>query len=275
MEKIMVIVFENETKAYDGIKALKRLDSDGSVTIHQGVLLRKDQDGKLQTDETAMVDLPVQTMGGTAIGALIGLLGGPPGVLVGAAAGAVTGMIGDVVVGTLDGDFIKEVDGQLLPGTAAVALDLSEEWVTPIDTELAPLSKSIARRMKIDVEDDLLARRADASDKELAGLEKELKGAGAAQKKLLEKRIEELKVRAKRQMARADTKKRELKSQSNAKVQGLQKKLGAAAKEAKANIEERLTALRQADLDASERLDHTIGEHLRALADRIQGKKTG
>jgi uncharacterized membrane protein len=275
MEKIMVIVFENETKAYQGIKVLKRLDSEGSVTLHQGVLLRKAQDGKLQLDETAMVELPVQTMAGTAIGALIGLLGGPPGVLFGAATGAVTGMIGDVVVGTLDGDFIKEVDGQLLPGTAAVALDLSEEWVTPIDSEVQPLAKSITRRMKIDVEDDLLARRADASDKELAGLEKELNRATAAQKVLLEKRIEELKIRAKRQMARADNKKRQLKSESQAKVKGLQQKLSAAAKEAKANIEERLTALRQADLEATERLDHAIGEHLRALADRIQGKKTG
>jgi uncharacterized membrane protein len=274
MEKIMVIVFEDETKAYEGIKKLKQLDADGSITIHQSVLARKNKDGTLQTDDKSLLDFPVQTLAGTGLGALIGLLGGLPGVLIGAATGATLGVIGDGAVGTLDSDFLKEVNAELKPGAAAVALDLSEEWVTPIDTELTPLSKTISRRMKIDVEDDLLSRRADASDKELAALEKELKQAGADNKVKVQKRIDELKARVKRDVARADDRQKQLKTESQAKVDSLHKKLTAAAKDGKAKIQARLNALEKADQEFSDRMDHAVGEHLKAVADRL-GRKTG
>ena len=34
MEKMLVVVFDNETKAYEGLRALNQLDSEGLSLIH-------------------------------------------------------------------------------------------------------------------------------------------------------------------------------------------------------------------------------------------------
>ena len=34
MEKMLVVVFDNEAKAYEGTRSLNQLDADGSITIY-------------------------------------------------------------------------------------------------------------------------------------------------------------------------------------------------------------------------------------------------
>jgi len=78
MEKMLVVVFDNETKAYEGSRVLSQLDSEGSITIHAEAVISKNADGTV-TVKQGEGDFPVRTVSGTAIGSLIGLLGGPAG----------------------------------------------------------------------------------------------------------------------------------------------------------------------------------------------------
>jgi uncharacterized membrane protein len=270
MEKIVVITFDSEPKAYEGIKKLKRLDADGSITIHQGVLLRRNKDGSIATDDGALADVPVRTLAGTALGALIGLLGGPAGAAAGATLGASAGLVGDIVVATLDEDFLMEVSSRLRPGAAAVVLDVSEEWVTPVDTELEPDARSIVRRPKVDVEDDLLAKRAEANDKELSALERELETAATERKAKLQARIDELKARMRAQVARFEEKKEQVQDESQRKREALKQKVSTATSNARHSIQARLDELEQADQESSARVDKSVAEKLRKVADHIQ-----
>src|SRR5208337_3351487 len=68
MDRMLVVVFDTEPKAYEGKKALDQLDDEG----------------------------PLGTLVGTSVGALIGLLGGPIGVAIGASTGLVAGGTVDV-----------------------------------------------------------------------------------------------------------------------------------------------------------------------------------
>ena len=45
MEKMLVIVFDTEKKAYEGLRALNQLDSEGSITIHAEAVIDKNNDG--------------------------------------------------------------------------------------------------------------------------------------------------------------------------------------------------------------------------------------
>ncbi len=36
MEKMLVVVFDSESKAYEGTNALSQLDREGSITVHAG-----------------------------------------------------------------------------------------------------------------------------------------------------------------------------------------------------------------------------------------------
>ena len=46
MEKMLVVVFDSESKAYDGTNALAQLDRDGSITVHAGIVIKKNAEGK-------------------------------------------------------------------------------------------------------------------------------------------------------------------------------------------------------------------------------------
>ena len=157
MEKMMVVIFDSEPKAYEGSRALAQLDAEGSIAIHAESVIKKNDDGTV-TVKKLDGDFPVRTVGGTAIGSLVGLLGGPVGLGVGAAAGALAGSIGDLHVAGVDAEFLDQVTAALAPGKCAVLADISEEWVTPIDTRMEPLGGAVFRTPKKSFEDEQRAR---------------------------------------------------------------------------------------------------------------------
>jgi uncharacterized membrane protein len=104
--------------------------------------------------------------GGTALGALVGLLGGPAGVLVGATAGAVIGTITDMEESGVTDEFVNDVTTTLSPGKAALVADISEERVTPLDARMEQIGGVVFRRARTLVQDtqddrDTAAHRAE------------------------------------------------------------------------------------------------------------------
>ena len=45
MDRMLVVVFDNENKAYEGKKALLQLDSEGSISVYAYAVLAKHADG--------------------------------------------------------------------------------------------------------------------------------------------------------------------------------------------------------------------------------------
>ncbi len=93
MEKTIGVVFSDEKGAYEGVKVLRALDAEPTIAIHAITVLKKKVDGPVATDH---VDgkFPLKTFAGTAIGCIIGALGGPVGIGIGAAASGLCGLIG-------------------------------------------------------------------------------------------------------------------------------------------------------------------------------------
>ena len=75
-DKMIVVVFDNEKKAYEGSKALKDLHAEGSITLYASAVIAKDADGKVTVKQAADQG-PLGTAVGLVTGSLIGLLGGP------------------------------------------------------------------------------------------------------------------------------------------------------------------------------------------------------
>ena len=191
MEKMLVVVFDDESKAYEGSRALKQLDAEGSITIHAESVIKKNADGTI-TVKQSEDDFPIRTVGGTAIGSLIGLLGGPVGLAVGAAAGALAGSIGDLNVAGVDAEFVDDVAATLTPGKCAVIADISEEWVTPVDTRMEPLGGAVFRTARKSVEDDQRARDVATLRAEIDQLKAEHARARADRKAKLQAKIDKL-----------------------------------------------------------------------------------
>ena len=244
MEKMLVVVFDNETKAYEGSRALNQLDAEGSIAIHAESVVSKAADGTVKVRQ-AEGDFPIRTISGTAIGSLIGLLGGPVGVVVGATSGAVAGTLSDLFVAGVDSDFLTEVSTMLIPGKHAVVADISEEWVTPVDTRMEALNGIVFRTMRTSFEQDQRTRAQAELSAEIDTLKAEHARAKAERKAKLQTKIDQLNAKLQKSLDQAKQRSEQIKHETEVKVEALQKKAVKAQGDVKAVLETRVKEIRE------------------------------
>jgi uncharacterized membrane protein len=244
MEKMLVVVFDSESKAYEGTDVLRQLDRDGSISVHAGAVIRKDADGKAVV-LTAVDDFPVSTMGGTAIGSLIGLLGGPVGVVVGATMGTLLGSVDDLYRAGVSAEFVDDVSAILMPGRYAVVADISEEWITPLDARMEKIGGMVFRTARIDVETEQMRNDIAALDLEIAQLKAEMKEAGDERKASLQAKVDKLNEDRRKRIEKANQRLEQINKEHDSKVQALKEKAAQAHGKTKAAIDARLTEINQ------------------------------
>src|SRR5215472_2497316 len=239
MDRMLVVVFDNENKAYEGKNALQQLDSEGSISVYGYAVLAKNADGTATVKQGDDVG-PIGTLLGTSLGALIGVLGGPAGMAVGAAAGMGVGSTLDLNNIRVGSDFIDDVQKNLSPNKVALIAEVDEEWTTPVDTRMEGIGGSVFRRALSDVTDkvddeDIAAMKAD-----LDQLKAEHAKAQADRKAKLQGKINQLDSKIQAQLQKAKEKREAAEQQAQEKVKVLKAK--AEGVKAKASQSERRTA---------------------------------
>ena len=244
MEKMLVVVFDTETKAYEGSKALQELDSDGSISVHAEAVVKKNPDGSLTTKETGG-DYPIRTAEGTAIGALIGVLAGPIGLGAGALTGALAGYVADLNRAGVNVDYAEEVSGKLTPGKWAVVSDISEEWETPVDTRMTELGGNVSRVPRVSVVAERDEKEEEAMKSEIANLKSEHAVSSQKHKATIQARIDKLNTELRMKMQKAKEHSEQERMETTAKIRALEEKAKKARGDTKARIEARIATLRQ------------------------------
>jgi len=253
MEKMLAVIFDDQSKAYRGSEILKGLDSEGSITIHSQAVIQKNADGTISVYESD--DFPVRTAGGTALGSLIGLFGGPVGVGIGAMAGALVGSLNDLYVSGVNADFVDEVVAKLTPGKYAVVADISEEWETPVDTRMEPVGGTVFRTPKKNFEQEQRTRHIAELRSEIDQLKAERAQAHAEHEAArLQAKIDKLNTKLQSEMDKAKDRSEQINAETNAKVQALQKKSEKAQAQLKATLEAREQEIRKQSADAQAKL---------------------
>jgi uncharacterized membrane protein len=262
MERMLAIVFDDETKAYEGSRALSRLDSEGSISIYAEAVVKKNADGTLETKQSSG-DFPIRPIAGSAIGALIGVLGGPIGIGVGAVGGAIVGGASGARQARVDEDFVKEVSAKLTPGKWAVVSDISEEWVTPVDTTMESLGGAVFRTARKDVEQEHHSREVAALRADIAQLKAEKAKSGAEQKAKLQAKIDRLDEKLHAKLAQAKERSDLEEKETQAKLQSLRQKATRARGETKAALEARMADIRN---EANK-----VRAHIREGSEKVRG----
>jgi len=232
MDRMLVVVFDNESKAYDGKKALLQLDGEGSISVHAYAVLAKHADGTAtvkQGDDSG----PIGTLLGTSFGSLIGLLGGPVGLAIGATAGLAVGAAADLNNARIGEDFIDDVIKTLVPNRVAVVAEIEEDWTTPVDTRMEAIGGSVFRRALSDVKQTIHEENVAAMQADLAQMKAEHAKAHADRKAKLQEKINQLDSKMQTQLQKAKDRREALERQAQAKVEVLKAK--AAAAKAKAS----------------------------------------
>jgi uncharacterized membrane protein len=269
MERMLAVVFDDESKAYEGSHALKQLDGEGTIAIHAEAVIKKNADGTV-TIKQSEDEFPIRTVGGTALGCLIGLLEGPVGAGVGAVAGWLAGSIGDLRVAGIDADFLEEVATELTAGKCAVVAEVSEEWVTPVDTQMETLGGTVIRTTKKSVEDSQRAKDVAALRAEIDQLKVELTRVRGERKAKLQAKIDKLNAKLQAKLDQAKQRSEQIKSETEAKVQALQKKAEKAQGEIKATLDARVKQIREEYAQSEAKMKHLLAGQLKEAAAKLE-----
>jgi uncharacterized membrane protein len=227
MDRMLVVVFDNETKAYEGKKALMQLDSEGSITVYAYTVLAKHADGTTTLKQEDDVG-PIGTVLGTTFGCLIGLLGGPTGVALGATAGALAGGTVDLSKSFVGEDFIEDVNKALTPNKFALVAEIEENWTTPVDTRMEAIGGTVFRRAVSDVKQTIHEEHVTAMKADLAAMKAEQAQARADREAKLHEKINKLDSKIQEQLQKAKERREAAEREAQAKVQVLKTKAAAA-----------------------------------------------
>jgi uncharacterized membrane protein len=237
MERMLVVVFEDENQAREGAKVLRQLDLHNYITVYRHATVVKNPDGTLtmrESDDRGPFGLLV----GTALGALLGAIGGLAGIGIGGTLGLVAGGAVDLHNAWVAEDFVDDVAKALLPGRAAVVAEIEEDETGPVDTQMEAAGATVFRRalseVKHTIEDDHIA----AIKADLAQMRAEHGQARAERKAKLQEKINQLDSKLQAQLQKAKERREAAEREQRAKVELLQKKAAAAkAKAAETHIQ--------------------------------------
>jgi uncharacterized membrane protein len=181
---VIAVDFTDDDKAYAALAALKKLDSEAVIDLHEAAVVTRDANGRVFTKDTAGAQEPVGIATGGIVGLLIGVLGGPLGVLLGGTTGILIGALYDMDDAEDTDSVLTAFSGTVRAGHNTVLAELREPSDhAAVDKVLVAKSGTVLRRNKRDVEVELAAAE-----------EAQRKARKEAQKRLREERLHEHKA---------------------------------------------------------------------------------
>jgi uncharacterized membrane protein len=203
MENVLAVNFNDDTKAYAALTSLKQLDEQGQLKLEGAAVVLRGEDGHIETKEEIGDNGFAGTATGGIVGLIIGVLGGPLGILIGGYTGLLVGSLFDMDESDHTESALSDIARSVRPGRPALIAAATEQSPEVLDAAMKTLDGTIVRRNL----DEVLAEIAAAEDAQRAA-EKE------ARKKLREQReakakedvqakIEELKAKVHHQPAGA------------------------------------------------------------------------
>jgi len=230
MDRILVVVFDTETKAYEGRNALLRLDDERRINLYANVVLAKHADGRA-TIEQENDRGPLGTLLGTELGSLIGMLGGPAGMAIGAVVGLLTGGAADLNDLRIGDDFINDVTKELRTNRFAVVAEVQEESTTPVDNCMERIGGVVFRRALSELKHTIHEEHLAAMKTDLAQIKGELAKADADQKAKLQEKMNQLDSNIQAHLLEAKDRRDEAEWEAKAKAEDLEREAEAKAAE--------------------------------------------
>lgn len=242
MSKFIVAIFPDEAKAYEGSRCFKELDAEGSLILYGLAVIAKDASGQVSVKQH--VEQDVLGMGvGALVGAMVGLLGGPVGAAIGMSSGALLGGLRDLYVLGVSTEFLDKMSHDLGPGKTAVVAEVSEDWVTPLDTRIHGVGGVIVREWRSEVEGELAQENAAAARAELAQLKAEYAQARDEEKAKLQAQIDEVQAKTRAAADRLKSRIDQFEQEVGARIKLLEQRAGKAIGDTKAKLELRISEL--------------------------------
>jgi len=188
---LIVVTFEDDSKAYEALSKLKQAGVAGRVGVRSAAVLNRDSDGRIYVPEAGDAVIGAGFTTGGLIGLMLGVFGGPVGIMLGFGMGALAGSFFDIERGEKESGVLAQVAESLPVGRSALVAEVDEYAGEVIDGEMRALGGTAVRTPAAEV---------------LAALEAAEKAAKAADREARRVMHEEHKREAKAKLDEIETK---------------------------------------------------------------------
>jgi uncharacterized membrane protein len=182
MENVLAVNFDADSNAYEALSVLKEMDGQGQLALAGAAVVVREQDGSLVTKEQLDDTYLEGTATGGMVGLVIGILGGPFGVLIGGATGLLVGSLFDVEDDDDTESALSDISRSVRVDRTGLIADVNEQSPEVIDAAMTRLGGTVVRRPLEEVQAEIAA----AEDAQRAA-------ANAARKQLHEHRRDQAK----------------------------------------------------------------------------------
>ena len=192
---VIAVAFEDDQNAYTALTSLKELDSQHRVVVKEASVIFRGEDGQVVVKDSVETSSLPATAGGGLIGLLVGILGGPLGVLLGGSYGLFVGSLVDL-------SDIDEVDSSLgrisssvkLGRTALLAV-VDEPDNEIVDASMAAHGGTVARRPVAEVQAEIAAAEEAERTAKWEARKELIRGREQRDKAAVDAKLEELKAK--------------------------------------------------------------------------------
>jgi uncharacterized membrane protein len=194
-ENVIAVSFADDSKAFEALTALEELDAQEQIHVIEVSVVTRGEDGSVQVKDEVGDDVPVGTAGGGLVGLLIGVLGGPIGVLIGGATGVLVGSLYDLADAEDTDSALSEMSKSIQAGRTALLAQVVEQSAEVVDTAMARLSGTVVRRSVYDIEAEVAAAQEAQRKAKLEARKELIKARHEKHRDEAHTKVEELKAR--------------------------------------------------------------------------------
>ncbi len=145
-ENVILVNYNVESEAYQALSELKRETSNANYTSSQAAVGKKEKGTRNGRDSCINVAATGDdTWKGSLIGSLVGILGGPLGVLLGGSMGMLIGGAVDAGDMAENASLLEKAGDSILNGETAMILLAQEEYETALTAKLNNFKVTITR----------------------------------------------------------------------------------------------------------------------------------
>jgi uncharacterized membrane protein len=154
---VIAVSFEDDRNAYNALTVLKELDTQRRVGVQEAVVVERADDGQVnEKDRIESTFLPA-TAGGGLTGLLLGIIGGPFGMLIGGTTGLLVGSLFDLADVDETDSALAGISSSVRIGHTALLAVVSEQSHEVVDAAMSGVGGTVLRRPVAEVEAEVAA----------------------------------------------------------------------------------------------------------------------
>jgi uncharacterized membrane protein len=153
----IAVAFEDDQNAYNAMTLLKELDSQQRIAVQEPVVVVRAEDGRVVEKDGVGSTALANTAGGGLLGLLVGIIGGPFGMLIGGTTGLLVGSLFDIDDAEETESALAAISGSVQVGRTSLLAVVAEQSPEVVDTAMSGLGGTVVRRPVAEIEAEIAA----------------------------------------------------------------------------------------------------------------------